>query len=230
MGYCEKHLKQEKGGTVSEVIMYICAVPFALIGAIFLCMLGYMSIIEWASFGDGGLVISLFFGAAFLFIGIFFVWGAHIHRKKRLAIGADAENSSLIQSIRAQVPADQASLPIPELFALVDEDLAGGQTFGNVDLGRTWVLIGDQAILLRRLRGVFWIKKIHTTSKVVATSYDVDIYDSARLIAFPTFARKSEARRCCEALAAAAPQVQSGGPKEEKAFLKSLEEIEKTRQ
>ena len=112
----------------------------------------------------------------------------------------------------------------------MDEDLAGGQTFGNVDLGRTWVLIGDQAILLRRLRGVFWIKKIHTTSKVVATSYDVDIYDSARLIAFPTFARKSEARRCCEALAAAAPQVQSGGPKEEKAFLKSLEEIEKTRQ
>ena len=230
MGYCEKHLKKEKGGTVSEIIMYICAVPFALVGVIFLCMLGYMSIFEWASFGVGGIIISLFFGAAFLFIGICFVWGARIHRKKRLAIGTDVENSNLIQSIRAQVPADQSGLPVPELFALVDKDLAGGQTFGNVDLGRTWVLIGDQAILLRSLQGVFWIKKVHTTSKVVATSYDVNIYDSTRLIAFPTFARKSEAKRCCEALAAAAPQVQSGGSKEEKAFLKFLEEVKKAKQ
>ena len=230
MGYCEKHLKKEKGGTVSEIIMYICAIPFALVGIILLCMLGYMSIFEWASFGIGGVIISLFFGAGFLFIGICFVWGARIHRKKRLAIGADVENSNLIQSIRAQVPTDQSSLPVPELFALVDKDLAGGQTFGNVDLGRTWVLIGDQAILLRSLQGVFWIKRVHTTSKVVATSYDVNIYDSARLIAFPTFARKSEAKRCCEALAAAAPQVQSGGSREETAFLKSREEFKKTKQ
>ena len=230
MNYCEKHLKREKGGRVSEIIMYICSVPFALVGIIFLGMLGYMSIFEWESFGIGGVILSLFFGAGFLFIGICFIWGTRIHRKKRLAIGADVENSNLIQSIRAQVPADQSSLPVPDLFALVDNDLAGGQTFGNVDLGRTWVLIGDQAILLRSLQGVFWIKKVHTTSKVVATSYDVNIYDSTRLIAFPAFARKSEAKRCCEALAAAAPQVQSGGSKEEKAFLKSLEEANKTRQ
>ena len=230
MGYCEKHLKKEKGGTVSEIIMYICSVPFALVGIIFLGMLGYMSIFEWESFEIGGVILSLFFGAGFLFIGICFIWGARIHRKKRLAIGADVENSNLIQSIRAQVPADQSSLPVPDLFALVDNDLAGGQTFGNVDLGRTWVLIGDQAILLRSLQGVFWIKKVHTTSKVVATSYDVNIYDSARLIAFPTFARKSEAKRCCEALAAAAPQVQSGGSREETAFLKSREEFKKTKQ
>ena len=91
-------------------------------------------------------------------------------------------------------------------------------------------MIGDQAILLCSLQGVFWIKRVHTTSKVVATSYDVNIYDSTRLIAFPTFARKSEAKRCCEALAAAAPQVQSGGSKEEKAFLKFLEEVKKAKQ
>lgn len=230
MNYCEKHLKREKGGRVSEIIMYVCSVPFALVGIIFLGMLGYMSIFEWESFGIGGVILSLFFGAGFLFIGICFIWGARIHRKKRMAIGADVENSNLIQSIRAQVPADQSSLPVPDLFALVDNDLAGGQTFGNVDLGRTWVLIGDQAILLRSLQGVFWIKKVHTTSKVVATSYDVNIYDSARLIAFPTFARKSEAKRCCEALAAAAPQVQSGGSREETAFLKSREEFKKTKQ
>ena len=230
MNYCEKHLKREKGGRVSEIIMYICSVPFALVGIIFLGMLGYMSIFEWESFGIGGVILSLFFGAGFLFIGICFIWGARIHRKKRMAIGADVENSNLIQSIRAQVPADQSSLPVPDLFALVDNDLAGGQTFGNVDLGRTWVLIGDQAILLRSLQGVFWIKKVHTTSKVVATSYDVNLYDSARLIAFPTFARKSEAKRCCEALAAAAPQVQSGGSREETAFLKSREEFKKTKQ
>ncbi len=230
MNYCEKHLKREKGGRVSEIIMYICSVPFALVGIIFLGMLGYMSIFEWESFGIGGVILSLFFGAGFLFIGICFIWGARIHRKKRMAIGADVENSNLIQSIRAQVPADQSSLPVPDLFALVDNDLAGGQTFGNVDLGRTWVLIGDQAILLRSLQGVFWIKKVHTTSKVIATSYDVNLYDSARLIAFPTFARKSEAKRCCEALAAAAPQVQSGGSREETAFLKSREEFKKTKQ
>ena len=228
MSYCEKHLKREKGGTVSEIIMYVCSAPFALVGIVFLCMLIYMSIFEWASFGVGGVIISLFFGAIFLFIGICFVWGARIHRKKRLAIGTDVENSSLIQSIRAQVPAEQAGLPVPELFALVDQDLAGGQSFGgNVDLGRTWVLIGDQAILLRRLRGAFLIKKVHTTSKVVSTSYDVNIYDSTQLIAFPTFARKSEAKRLCEALAAATPQVQTGRDKEEKAFLKTLEESAK---
>ena len=107
MSCCEKHLKREKGSAVSEIIMYVCSVPFALVGIVFLCMLIYMSIFEWASFGVGGVIISLFFGAIFLFIGICFVWGARIHRKKCLAIGTDVENSSLIQSIRAQVPADQ---------------------------------------------------------------------------------------------------------------------------
>ena len=190
-----------------------------------------MSVFEWASFGIGGVILSLFFGAAFFFIGIAFIWGARIHRKKRLAIGEDVENSSLIQSIRAQVPAEQSALPVSELFALVDRDLAGGQSFGgNVDLGRAWVLIGDQAILMHRLRGAFLIKRVHTTSKVISTSYDVNIYDSTRLIAFPTFARKGEAKRFCEALAAAAPQAQTGRDKEEKAFLKSLEEAETSKQ
>lgn len=231
MSYCEKHLKREKGRAVSEIIMCVCAVPFALVGIIFLGMLIYMSVFEWASFGIGGVILSLFFGAAFFFIGIAFIWGARIHRKKRLAIGEDVENSNLIQSIRAQVPAEQSALPVSELFALVDRDLAGGQSFGgNVDLGRAWVLIGDQAILLHRLRGAFLIKRVHTTSKVISTSYDVNIYDSTRLIAFPTFARKGEAKRFCEALAAAAPQVQTGKDKEEKAFLKSLEEAKTSKQ
>jgi hypothetical protein len=66
--------------------------------------------------------------------------------------------------------------------------------------------------------------------KVISTSYDVNIYDSTRLIAFPTFARKGEAKRFCEALAAAAPQVQTGKDKEEKAFLKSLEEAKTSKQ
>lgn len=223
MGYCEKHLKKEKGSAVSEIIMCICAVPFALLGLIFLAADIYMSIFEWASFGIGGVIIMLFFGAGFLFIGICFVWGAKIHRKKRLEINIDVENSNLVQSIRAQVPPDRAALPVPELFALVDQDLTGGQTFSNVDLGRTWVLIGDQAILLRRIQGIFLIKKVHTSSKVVSTSYEVNLYDAGRLIAFPAFARKSEAKRCCEALSAAAPQAQTGGSKEETIFLKNRE-------
>lgn len=223
MGYCEKHLKREKGSAVSEIVMCICAVPFALLGLILLAADIYMSIFEWASFGIGGVIIILFFGAAFLAIGIGFIWGARIHRKKRLAINEDVENSALIQSIRSQLPPDQSSLPVPELFALVDRDLTGGQTFSNVDLGRIWVLVGDQAILLRRIQGIFLIKRVHTTSKVVSTSYDVNLYDDARLIAFPTFARKGEAKRLCEALAAAVPQAQTGNDKEEKAFLKARE-------
>ncbi len=222
MSYCENHLKKEKGSAVSEIIMCICAVPFALVGVVFLCMLGYMSIFEWASFGVGGVIISLFFGAAFLFIGICFVWGARIHRKKRLAINEDVENSALIQSIRTQLPPDQAGLPVPELFALVDQDLSGGRSFGSIDLGRAWVLIGDQAVLLRNLRGLFLKKRVHTTSKVVSTSFDVYIYDSTHLIAYIPFARKRTAKQCIEALAAAAPQVQTGGPKEEETFQKQL--------
>lgn len=227
MGYCEKHLKREKGSAVSEIVMCICAVPFALLGLLLLAADIYMSIFEWASFGIGGVIIMLFFGGGFLFIGICFVWGAKIHRKKRLDINTDVENSNLIQSIRAQVPPDQATLPIPELFALVDQDLTGGQTFSNVDLGRVWVLIGDQAILLRRIQGIFLIKKVHTSSKVVSTSYDVNLYDDVRLIAFPTFARKGEAKRLCEALSAIVPQAQTGGDKEEKIFLKAREETKK---
>ena len=64
MNYCEKHLKREKGGRVSEIIMYICSVPFALVGIIFLGMLGYMSIFEWESFGIGGVILSLFFSSS----------------------------------------------------------------------------------------------------------------------------------------------------------------------
>lgn len=225
MSYCEKHLNREKGSAVSEIVMTICAVPFTLIGLLFVCMMGYFLIFEPEYLGIGGMIVVLFFGACFLAIGFGFFWGARIHRKKRLAINESVENSDLVQSIRSQLPAEQAGLSVQELFALVDKDLAGGQNFGGVDLGRSWILIGAQAILLRSIRGAFVIKKVHTTSKVVSTSYEVNIYDATRLIAFPSFVRKGEANRLCEALAAAVPLIQTGGPKEEKLFQQVLEEM-----
>ena len=68
--------------------------------------------------------------------------------------------SALADSIRSQLPYPDETPPVEELFAMVDDDLkANGQWFGEVGIGREWVL-GDAVNRIDRLRGIFTVDKI----------------------------------------------------------------------
>ena len=62
--------------------------------------------------------------------------------------------SGLAKSIRAQLPHPEEAPPYPELFELVDRDLVEHRAFGSLRVGAEWVL-GDRAVRLERVRGVF---------------------------------------------------------------------------
>ena len=70
------------------------------------------------------------------------------------------EKSILADSIRSQLPYPDEAPPAGELFAMVDDDLkANGRWFGNLGIGREWVL-GDATNRIDRIRGIFVIDKI----------------------------------------------------------------------
>ena len=70
------------------------------------------------------------------------------------------EKSILAETIRSQLPYPDEAPPVGELFAMVDGDLkANGQWFGEVGIGREWVL-GDAVNRIDRLRGIFTVDKI----------------------------------------------------------------------
>lgn len=70
------------------------------------------------------------------------------------------EKSILAETIRSQLPYPDEAPPVEKLFAMVDDDLkANGQWFGEVGIGREWVL-GDAANRIDRLRGIFIVDKI----------------------------------------------------------------------
>ena len=70
------------------------------------------------------------------------------------------EKSILADTIRSQLPYPDEAPPVKELFAMVDSDLkANGQWFGELGIGREWVL-GDAANRIDRIRGIFVVDKI----------------------------------------------------------------------
>lgn len=230
MGYCENYLKKEKGSVVKEIAFIVCAIPIALLGALIVAAMVYGLVVD-ETIGLIGALFGTIIGGAILFIAGALCWGAQLHRKKRLNVSADVENSTLVRSIRNQMPPEQANLPVPELFALVDKDLEGGQSFAGITLGRTWVLLGAAALLLSNVRGIFLLKRTRASSKVVATVYEVEIYGPVRLVTFLTSASKREASDWLEKLAAAAPHAQTGGAKEQAAFLEAVRaQVEKAQQ
>lgn len=65
------------------------------------------------------------------------------------------EKSTLVQSIRSQMPDPEATVPAIQLFAMVDQDIeTNGQWFDQVAVGEKWVL-GDTACYIPRIRAVF---------------------------------------------------------------------------
>ena len=70
------------------------------------------------------------------------------------------EKSILAETIRSQLPYPDEAPPVEKLFAMVDDDLkANGQWFGEVGIGREWVL-GDAVNRIDRLRGIFTVDKV----------------------------------------------------------------------
>ena len=152
LSYCKSHLDRiKKASRVGTVVLLVLGGLFAALG------LFLVAAIVGGRQGDGGTVaaaavmaavILLIPGVLMLVIGI-----RKLQTKRR---DSDPERSRLVRSIRRQLPAEQADLPLDNLFAIVDQGLSGGQEFGrDVVIGREWVLAGDLAVPIRRIRGVF---------------------------------------------------------------------------
>lgn len=79
------------------------------------------------------------------------------------------EKSALAQSIRSQLRYPGRAPSARELFAMVDGDLKeNGRWFGPVGIGREWVL-GDTAVQISRIRGIFTVDEIHQHSTKTGT-------------------------------------------------------------
>lgn len=126
MGYCEKHLSREKGSRAGEVGMILVGVVLLLLGGLILSAMVYAILTIHEIVLTGFLI-----GAIFAVSGVALIVYAVKRRNNRHALNANAEGSGLVKAIRRQLPPEQASLPVQELFALVDRDLEGGTVPGT---------------------------------------------------------------------------------------------------
>ena len=124
------------------------------------------------------------------------------------------EKSRLAQSIREQLPYPEEAPPVKELFAMVDEDLRrNGQWFGKLAVGKQWVL-GDEAVLIPRIRGVFWRDQIRTrrSGNRVSTTriLELRLLDARRQCRSVSFRRPGELQAAVECLRQRVPAAVFG--------------------
>ena len=150
MGYCENHLRREKGSRAGEVGMILIGVVLILLGALILSAMVY-AIFTIHEIVFSGILIGIIFAVS----GVALIVYAARRRNNRRTLDADVEGSGLVKAIRRQLPPEQANLSVRELFDLVDRDLEGGQCLGQVDVGRSWALIDKTALRLENIRGIF---------------------------------------------------------------------------
>lgn len=93
------------------------------------------------------------------------------------------EKSDLAESIRRQLKYPDEAPDVSELFAMVDRDIAeSGTWFGNFAIGNEWVL-GDKAMRLDRLRGIFYQITAHRNSQgQTHFSYQIFLVDEKGVI------------------------------------------------
>lgn len=213
LSYCKSHLDRiKKASRVGTVVLLVLGGLFAALG------LFLVAAIVGGRQGDGGTVaaaaimaavILLIPGVLMLVIGI-----RKLQTKRR---DSDPERSRLVRSIRRQLPAELADLPLDNLFAIVDQGLSGGQEFGrDVVIGREWVLAGDLAVPIRRIRGVFLQISAHRTQYTYVSSHIITVFDDTRECGTAGFlANGDRATQCYKALCTAAPWAMRGGLKEQ---------------
>lgn len=219
MSYCEQHLKKEKGNLAGEIALIAAGIVLVLFGALIIAAMIYA--MQWGNIVVFGMAIGLILAA----LGVFFIVYASLRRKKRHAVEDNIEQSELVRSIRSLLPPEHANRTPLGLFHLVDQDLAKGKHFGRADVGREWVLIGERALRTEQILGIFLYKRVHTSSKVTATLYELWVYDHSFPGANLVFPVRRMAENCYQALIEAAPHARNGGKKEAEAFLKEMQSL-----
>ena len=118
--------------------------------------------------------------------------------------------SALAQSIRSQLPYPEEAPPVEALFAMVDKDLeAGSQWFGPVGIGQEWVL-GDQAVRIDRIRGIYTVDEIHTGSRRSRRILELVLFDDRGQKAVTDFRNPSDLQAAADCLALRVPEAARG--------------------
>ncbi len=213
LSYCKSHLDRiKKIVSVGTVILLVLGSLLAALG-----LLLTIAILAGRQ-GDSGTIVLAAIMAAVLFLipgALMLVLGIRKLQSNRSS--SDPEQGRLVRSIRRQLPAEQAGLPLDELFAVVDQDLSGGQEFGkDVVIGREWVLTGDLAVPIRRIRGVFLQNSAHRTQYTYISSQTITVFDDTRECGTASFLAKGTlAAECYKALCMVAPWAMRGSLKEQ---------------
>lgn len=126
------------------------------------------------------------------------------------------EKSSLAASIRSQLPYPDEAPAVGELFAMVDDDLAGDALWvGSVGIGKEWVL-GDAASRIDRIRGIFTIDRIehHHRANGGSTStriLQLALVDDRWNPAVTDFKSPRDLQNAADCLAGRLPEARQGG-------------------
>ena len=213
MSYCRSRLARvKKAGGVGTVVLLVLGSLFAAFG------LFLVAAIVGGRQGDGGtLAVAAVMAAVIFLIPGVLMLVLGVRQLQTNLRNSDPERSSLVCSIRRQLPAEQAGLPLDKLLAVVDQDLSGGQEFGkDVVIGREWVLAGDLAVPIRHIRGVFLQISAQRTQHTYVSNHVITVCDDARECGMAGFLLNGDqAAACYKALCTAAPWAMRGGLKEQ---------------
>lgn len=207
MEYCKSHFSKQKtakkAGAAALIVVGVLLVLFGGFG------LFAFTVAEHGPGLGGYLLVTLVLvvpGVLCLGLGV-----RKVQKNRSLA---DPENTRLVQSIRRQLPADQAKLPLEQVFALVDRDLERGQLLGNAVVGQEWVLVADLAVRASNIRGIFQTIRSSRSSGVYVSQYEITVCDERRECATVVFLDAKKAEVFLNTLYALAPNAARGGDAE----------------
>ena len=205
MPSCQDHLKTERRAAGGGIGL--------LIAGVLLLLLGAAGITYAATHYTPEATAAAIWGFPGAVLGVIFVVIGALRRRRRAAMDRDAEQSPLVASIRRSLPPEQAGLPVGQLFALVDQDIASGEAFGGVTVGREWVIMVNCALRTERIRGIALKKKQNRTSHVRMNTYVVAVTDGS-VQAEAEFATREHASECLAALQKICPAAQAAAADE----------------
>lgn len=201
MPSCQDHLQKERKSAGGGTGM--------LIAGIVLLLAGIAGIYYAATHYTPEATAAAMWGFPGGILGLVLIIIGALRRRRKAAMDRDVEQSPLVASIRRSLPAEQAKLPVPQLFALVDRDIAQGRTFGAVTVGKEWVIADNQAVRTENIKGVVLRKKQNRTSHVRMNTYVIALTDGSPRPAEAEFLTREHALECYEALRQLCPAAQA---------------------
>ncbi len=217
MEYCREHLKRQKGRKKAGTAVF-------LVVGVLMILIGGFALFAFAV-AEHSPGIAGFVAASLLLVlpGLLCLWQV-VRRTKQNRGLTDPENSRLVQSIRRELPPEQAGLPLEQVFALVDRDLAEGQHLGNAVVGRDWALIADLAVRAEHILGIFLTVRAARSGGLYVSSYELTVCNARRECASAVFLDSKKADACRDALYTMAPGAARGGNAELVRLLAAPEE------